>query len=303
MLVDTDIQNSDKLQILKIKCYTVTMKKILMIAILFAILFGGYYIFNGYNGGQAASTLDEIPEFAGQPYTEINGGKAAFGADQVTSESFEEYGELDKLGRCTGALTCISEDTMPADGEVREDISQVHPSGWVSGQGWERCHLVGWQLGAENANERNLITGTHYLNVTGMLPFENQVAEYIRETGNHVMYQVTPIYDGDNLVASGLVMMAYSVEDKGEGVNYNVYCFNAAPGLEIDYASGIALSGEDKSRQDEVRHFVLNTSSMKFHYPSCYSVKDMAEHNKKHVKDSRADLIRKGYQPCGNCEP
>lgn len=280
------------------------MKKILLIAFILALAFGGYCVYNqNVNSEQPAAMLDEIPQFKGDPYVELNGNKAAFDDGQKASESFEEYGELDKLGRATGAFACLSKDTMPAEGEVREDISAVRPSGWVSGQGWERCHLIGWQLGAENANALNLITGTHFMNVSGMLPFENQVADYIRSSGGHVMYQVTPVFDGDNLVASGVIMMAYSVEDKGAGVNFNVFCFNAAPELEIDYATGYALSGEDKSRQNEVRHFVLNTSSMKFHYPSCDSVKDMAEHNKKHVKDSRANLIRAGYEPCGNCEP
>ena len=162
----------------------------------------------------------------------------------MTTSSFERYAPLDSLGRCGVAYANIGKDIMPT--EERGSIGMVKPSGWhsiryenVDGKYlYNRCHLIGYQLSAENANTSNLITGTRYLNIQGMLPFENMVADYIRETGNHVLYRVTPIYEGDNLVASGVLMEAYSVEDEGDGICFNVYCYNVQPGIVIDYATG-----------------------------------------------------------------
>ncbi len=174
-----------------------------------------------------------------------NGNVPYFTEDEITDKSFEEYSELDELGRCGVAVACLSKDTMPEEGEKRGEIGQIRPSGWhtvkypevISDRYlYNRCHLIGWQLGAENANKLNLITGTRYLNVTGMLPYENMVADYIRKTGNHVMYRVTPDYEGNNLVASGLLIEAKSVED--DGCVFCVYCYNVQPGVEIDYATG-----------------------------------------------------------------
>ena len=182
--------------------------------------------------------------------------------------------------------------------EDRESISSVHPTGWVQaeysfvdgGSLYNRCHLIGFQLTGENANEENLITGTRYLNVEGMLPFENLVADYIKETGNHVLYRVTPLFEGDNLVASGVEMEALSVEDEGDGVSFHVYVYNVQPGVEIDYAtgesweSGQASSAPQESQSsaaEEARDYVLNTSSHKFHLPSCSSVEAMSEKNRR----------------------
>ena len=162
----------------------------------------------------------------------------------MTSESFEYYSDLDELGRCGTAYSSVGTDLMPT--EKRGSISKVKPSGWqvskydfVDGKYlYNRCHLIGYQLTAENANEKNLITGTRYLNVDGMLPFENLVADYVKETENHVLYRVTPVFEGNNLVASGVLMEAESVEDAGDGVEYCVYVYNVQPGVEIDYATG-----------------------------------------------------------------
>ena len=189
--------------------------------------------------------LDEIPEFdESTPYVTINNNIPEFDEEDLTTESFEKYSELDELGRCGVAFANIGLDTMPT--EERESIGQVKPSGWqtvkydcVDGKYlYNRCHLIGYQLTAENANKKNLITGTRYLNVDGMLPFENQVADYVEDTGNHVLYRVTPIFEGDNLVASGVQMEAKSVEDNGEGICFNVYVYNCQPGIEIDYSTG-----------------------------------------------------------------
>ena len=179
-----------------------------------------------------AVSVSQVPAYKNTPYAVINDGQPLFTEKEITDDSYEKYGGLDKLGRCTVTMACIGRDLMPK--EDRGDISSVKPTGWVQG----RCHLIGFQLAGENANEQNLITGTRYMNVEGMLPFENMVADYVRETGNHVMYRVTPIFEGDNLVASGVQMEAYSVEDQGEGVCFHVYVYNVQPGVYIDYATG-----------------------------------------------------------------
>lgn len=188
--------------------------------------------------------LGIVEEFSGEPYIVINDNIPFFAEDEITDVSFEKYGEMDYLERCTVAEACIGEDIMPF--EERGAIGHVKPSGWhtvkydcVDGRYlYNRCHLIGYQLTGENANRENLITGTRYLNMEGMLPFENMVADYVKETGNHVMYRVTPLFEGENLLASGVVMEAMSVEDNGEGICFNVYCYNAQPGVAIDYATG-----------------------------------------------------------------
>lgn len=194
-------------------------------------------------------TLDEIPDYSGDVYVVINSNEPFFTEDEIKTTSFEFYSELDSLGRCGYAMACISSDIQPAPGEDRGSISHVYPSGWENerydtdlvdgGYIYNRSHLIGWQLTAENDNEKNLITGTRYFNVEGMLPFENLVDDYLEEyPTNHVMYRVTPIYDGNNLVANGVLIEAYSVEDNGEEVKFCVYIYNVQPGITIDYATG-----------------------------------------------------------------
>ena len=191
-----------------------------------------------------AVSLENVPAFSGEPYVVIGENLPLFDEEDMTAVSYEFYSELDDLGRCGYTMACIGKDLMPT--EDRESISQVKPTGWkqkqydfVDGKSlYNRCHLIGFQLTGENANERNLITGTRYMNVDGMLPFENMVADYIKETGNHVLYRVTPIFQGDELVARGVQMEAYSVEDSGEGICFHVYVYNNQPGVTIDYATG-----------------------------------------------------------------
>lgn len=191
-----------------------------------------------------AFSLDEVGTYTGEPYAVVNGNQPYFSEEELTDQSYEFYSELDELGRCGAAHACIGIDLMPT--EDREGIGQVKPSGWqtvkydiVNGKYlYNRCHLIGFQLAGENANEKNLITGTRYLNVDGMLPYENLVADYVKETENHVMYRVTPVYEGENLVASGVLMEAESVEDEGEDVQFCVYVYNVQPGIVIDYATG-----------------------------------------------------------------
>lgn len=199
---------------------------------------------SGDTAEQGSIDLSNIPEYNGEPYIAVNGNVPFFEDTEVTATSFEEYSDLDNLGRCGVAMASVGQDIMPT--EERGSIGQIKPAGWhtvkygcVDGKYlYNRCHLLGYQLTGENANERNLITGTRYLNVDGMLPFENMVADYVMETGNHVMYRVTPIYTGNNLVADGVLMEGYSVEDQGEGITFCVYVYNVQPGVRIDYATG-----------------------------------------------------------------
>ena len=175
---------------------------------------------------------------------------------------------------------------------------------WVDGEYlYNRCHLIGFQLAGENANQRNLITGTRYLNTQGMLPFENQVADYIESTGNHVLYRVTPVYEGADLVPWGVEMEAWSVEDNGAGVCFHVLCFNAQPGVTIDYATGDSWAeGENTSSDGEIT-YILNTSSLRFHNPDCAGAARIAPANRQETTANRELLLAQGYQPCGTCKP
>ena len=258
-------------------------------------------------------SLNDIPRFESKPYVEINGNQPEFTTGDLVTESYEEYSELDALGRCGTAVASIGRDLMPE--EDRQSIGQIKPSGWqtvkydfVDGKYlYNRCHLIGFQLTGENANERNLITGTRYMNAQGMLPFENLVADYIKETGNHVLYRVTPVFEEENLVASGVQMEAQSVEDGGEGVLFNVYVYNNQPNVEIDYRTGESriayTSGSSGTSARQAQVYVLNSGSHKFHNPSCASVRDIKEKNRREYTGSRDDLIVQGYEPCGRCNP
>jgi len=216
------------------------------VALVLIAAIGAYIFYHYYGDGAAphAVSVADIPAYDGYSYVVINENEPLFTADELVADSYEFYSELDWLGRCGYVMACIGMDLMPT--EDRESISSVKPSGWVQAQYdivegkslYNRCHLIGFQLTGENANENNLITGTRYLNTKGMLPFENMVADYIKETGNHVIYRVTPIYEGDNLVASGVQMEAWSVEDQGESICFHVYVYNVQPGVIIDYATG-----------------------------------------------------------------
>ncbi len=290
-------------------------------------LFLAFGLFLSACSAESSYSLDSIPGYSGNAYVTVNDNQPYFSDTDLTTTSFESYSELDSLGRCGVAYACVSTDTMPT--EERGSIGQIKPSGWqtvkydcVDGKYlYNRCHLIGYQLTAENANEQNLITGTRYLNVDGMLPFENMVADYIKETGNHVLYRVTPIFDGNNLVASGVLMEAESVEDNGEGICFCVFCYNVQPGVTIDYATGdSALSegntadttatetpktvSEDSSSEESIEQtYILNTNTHKFHDPSCSCVDDIKDSNKETYTGSRDDLIAQGYEPCGQCKP
>ncbi len=260
----------------------------------------------------AVYDLANLPAYSGVAYVPLNNNIPNFTEDQYTTASYEYYSPLDALGRCGQTVACIGIDLMPT--EDRGSISSVKPTGWQSVQYdivdgkhlYNRCHLIGFQLSDENANENNLITGTRYLNVEGMLPFEDMVADYVKETHNHVLFRVTPIFEGNNLVASGVVMEAYSVEDRGEGICFHIYAYNVQPGIVINYADGTSyLSGDTPPQTDPNATItcVLNTNTKKFHKESCSSVRDMAEHNKQSYTGTRAQLADMGYTACGSCKP
>ena len=257
---------------------------------------------------QHSTTVDYVPAFSGIPYVVINDNNPEFAESDLTTDSYEFYSELDSLNRCGYAMACIGQELMPT--EERGAIGQVKPSGWhtvkydfVDGKYlYNRCHLIGYQLTAENANEKNLITGTRYMNTEGMLPFENQVADYIKETGNHVLYRVTPIYDGDNAVARGVQMEAFSVEDQGDGLQFNVYVYNNQPGVIIDYATGESVA-EELSTDAIEETYILNRNSKKFHKANCENVETIKEENKEEYIGTRDMLIQQGYSPCGACDP
>ncbi len=281
--------------------------------------------------GDGTHALDEVPQYSGEPYAIIDDNAPGFEEQDLTTKSFESYSDLDSLGRCGTAYANIGLDLMPTD--QRGSINQVKPSGWHSVQYdivegdslYNRCHLIGYQLTGENANEENLITGTRAMNVDGMLPFEDMVADYIKETENHVLYRVTPVFHGDDLLASGVQMEAQSVEDQGEGISFNVYVYNNQPGVSIDYATGDSRlsgagtegadgdgenaaasdqrtgKGKEAKAKSEAQSYVLNTNTKKFHQPDCPSVKDMKASNKKKVTGTQSQLEQQGYEPCGNC--
>lgn len=273
-------------------------------------------------------SLSDIPAYSGAAYVALSNNTPAFADSDLVTSSFETYSDLDSLGRCGVAYANIGQDLMPT--EERGSIGQVKPTGWhtvkydcVDGKYlYNRCHLIGYQLTAENANTKNLITGTRYLNVDGMLPFENMVADYIKETGNHVLYRVTPVYDGNDLLAAGVVMEAMSVEDKGDGILFNVFCYNVQPGVSIDYATGesqldgatattqvaqeatVAPSTQAPTETEPTgQTYVLNTNTHKFHYPTCSSADDIKASNRKEYTGSREDVIAQGYVPCKRCNP
>lgn len=272
-------------------------------------------------GNATAVKPSDIPAYSGKPYAIVNNNIPNFSASELTQKGYEKYSPLDSLGRTQMAIASVGKDTMPAPSEERGSISSIKPSGWIQAKytnvsgGWlyNRCHLIGWQLSAENANKSNLITGTKYLNINGMLPFENMVADYIKETGDHVAYRITPIYEGNNLLASGVQMEAYSIGDKGESICFNVYCYNVQPGVTINYATGASEGPTEEvvsstptpaptptpepevSTEQTTQMVWIPNSGSKYHsYSGCSNMK-----NPRQV--SKEEAIRLDYEPCKKC--
>ena len=296
--------------------------KILSILLCFVIFLSGCGVwFTNDIGGQnrlfigitdtRVDTLADTPEFCDEPYVILNDNKPYFTNDMMSDKAYEFYSELDDLGRCGYVMACVGTEIMPT--EERGEIGMVKPTGWhtvkydnVDGKYlYNRCHLIGYQLSGENANRKNLITGTRYLNIEGMLPFENLIAEYVEETNNHVLYRVTPIFEGDNLLATGVQMEGYSVEDNGEEICFNVFAYNAQPGITINYATGESRLNDDAivEEKDEnvVITYIINRNSKKFHLPDCASIKDIKPQNKKESDKTKEELEKLGYSPCKSC--
>lgn len=262
---------------------------------------------------------NDVPAFDGEnAYYIVNNNIPFFTPSEITVSVFENYSDFDSLGRCGVAYANVCKELMPTD--AREEIGSVKPSGWMfNGKSnnnkydfvdgkyiYNRCHLIGFQLAGENANEKNLITGTRYLNVTGMLPFENMVADYVKATDNHVLYRITPVFINNELLCRGILMEAYSVEDKGNGIEFCVWCYNVQPGVIIDYATGVNYEETDvtetTSSASEITGYVVNDNSMKFHLVSCKYASTVSA-NQRYVSENRDNLIREGYVPCKVCNP
>lgn len=260
---------------------------------------------SGIQGSENTTiTLDTIPAYSGEPYCILSDNQPDFDTGNLPTESFETYSELDAFGRCGVVYANIGTDLMPT--EERGSIGQVKPTGWhtvkydfVDGKYlYNRCHLIGFQLSGENANERNLITGTRYMNVDGMLPFENMVADFVKETDYHVLYRVTPIFEGENLVATGVQIEAVSVEDKGEGICFNVFVYNVQPGVTIDYATGESWLTEETPSQTEEPLLEIrgNKSSKIYHMPGQAAYEDMADSKNLVIFHSEEEAIAAGYR-------
>ncbi|MBM6682331.1 DNA/RNA non-specific endonuclease [Collinsella intestinalis] len=291
------------------------------------------------SSANATFDLAQIPSYTGSPYTVVNDNVPTFTEADLAGPE-ESYSPLDSLGRCGAAQAIVRPATMPT--EERTSIGMIRPSGWHTVRYddliadrylFNRCHLIGFQLAGENANERNLITGTRYLNVEGMLPFENEMADYVRATGNRVLLRATPVFVGDELVARGVHLEAQSVEDNGTGVSFNVFCYNVQPGIDIDYATGeswraaqpVAEASDESGNTAEdaapsvdanapaspepagsgstQMTYILNTNTDVFHLPGCGSVNRMSEHNKQEFTGARKEVTAAGFRPCGNCNP
>ena len=257
-------------------------------------------------------TLEEIPAYEQSPFVVLENNLPTFTQEELSRLGEEVYSPHDAMGRCGPAFAVVGPETMPT--EERESIGQVKPSGWqtvkydcVDGKYlYNRCHLIGFQLTGENANAENLITGTRYLNIEGMLPFENEVADYVEETGNHVAYRVTPVFQGEDLLARGVQMEAWSVEDGGTGLCFNVFAYNVQPGVGLDYATGD--SWEEKTDwmnpdDSDGAVYVVNVKTGRFHLPTCGGVTNMDAKNREEITGSREDLLSMGYTACGQCKP
>lgn len=266
----------------------------------------------GEMSAPAEFSYESVPAYTDEPYVMLNGNVPYFTQDELTTEAFEYYSELDALNRCGVAYANICRELMPT--EERGSIGQVKPTGWHTVRYddlisdnylYNRCHLIGFQLAGENANEKNLITGTRYLNIKGMLDWENTVADYVKETDNHVLYRVTPWFEGEELVARGVLMEGWSVEDAGEGVCFCVFAYNVQPGIEIDYATGDSHAvnepvSEDTDTETGETYYIGNVNSKAFHLPTCGNLP--LEKNQVRFS-SRSAAIAEGYHACDSCKP
>lgn len=283
-------------------------KSALILAAVFIVLSIFYIFLEKEPEHTVHQSVTQLPSYSGNPYVIINNNEPEFTQEQKENFEGELYSELDALGRCGYAMARLGQELMPTEG--RTSISHIKPSGWRTAEYdfiegkylYNRSHLIGFQLAGENANVGNLITGTRYLNIQGMLAFENLVADYIRETNNHVLYRVTPYFQNDNLLASGIQIEALSLEDQGEGVCFNIYAYNVQPGVKIDYATGDNCVDEEYFSGNK-QTFILNTNSKRFHTADCNDAKSIKNSNRQEVEASRELMIAQGYEPCNACSP
>lgn len=287
----------------------------ILLSVLIVVMLGlmAYQWIQPFSGPPAiveTVTMDgeDLPEYNGQPYAIIDNNNPQFTEEQKESDTFEYYGDLDALGRCTWAFANLSGELMPT--EQRESISHVHPTGWHHVEYpdliqddvlYNRCHLIAFKLAAENDNEKNLITGTRYLNNEGMTPFEDQVFEYMKShPHDHVLYRVTPIFEGENLVASGVRMEGYSVEDDGKSICFDVYIFNVQPGITINYKDGTSYRSQPSENQEE-QTYIVNKRSRIFHTEDCENAEKISWRNREEVHTTQDTLMQQGYTPAQDC--
>ena len=297
--------------------------KSILVSLFLLLFFCGYYFVNSNAIPQSKEFV--IPTYSGTEVVQINNNIPNFHSADISTNDYVQFSELDSLGRCGIAEGCIGPSLLAT--EERGSIGMIKPSGWhtikydfVDGKYlYNRCHLIAFELCGVNKDERNLITGTRYLNLDGMLSFENQVCWYIQNCGNHVLYRVTPWFEGTNLVATGVQIEARSVEDNGTGICFNVFCFNIQPGVAIDYLTGESFAELPNSKQPDSDVFrshdteiyipsegvtyILNTNTMRFHLINCLSVQEMKDTNRKEFVGTREELLEDGYIPCGRCNP
>lgn len=273
-----------------------------------------------------AIDLTALPDYAGEPWAILNDDCPPFTEDDLAFSGEPAFAPLDELERRGTALALVGPETLPT--EEREGIGQIKPPGWhtvrydhIEGKYlYNRCHLIAFQLSGLNQEPQNLITGTRYLNTSAMLPLENQIAQYIRDTGNHVLYRVTPLYEGEDLICSKLLVEAASVEDAGQGLSLCRCLYNVQPGVVIDYATGesrlddstpeptVSPDAPTSTQSPDVEEpegitYILNTRSSKFHLPDCSGAAAISEKNRQNVSNTREELVEMGYAPCGQCKP
>ncbi len=253
---------------------------------------------------QKNSDSEYIEPYDTDPVIELNNNEPSFTSSEIVEKSYEKYGELDDLGRCTAAISCVGEDIMPT--EERGNISEIKPTGWDQNKYpgivdsdppylYNRCHLIAFQLTGENANEKNLVTGTRYMNTEGMEPYETEVAHYIKESGNHVMYRVTPKFSGDNLLCDGVQIEAYSVEDSGKGISFNIFCYNVQPGIIIDYKDGSNEIDKDYVIPFEETPRAEDENEENFReIPSETNRESISETNRESISETNRESISEG---------
>lgn len=328
-----------------------TMRKLTCLLLVLVLTFSLFTLTAFADGDKAeqenpipVSTLDiaTVPDYTGSDYIVLNDNVSDFYLWQITKTPYVRFSAFDELGRTGAGMACLGKETLPA--EVRGEIGDIRPTGWHTERYddliedrylYNRAHVLGYMLSSDNNTPENLFTGTRYLNAGSMLQFEITVGDYIEKTGNHVIYRVTPMYRGRDLVATGVQMEAWSVEDSGAGVCFNVFVYNVQPGILIDYATGdskcdpdyvpstaapvlpLFVMGDvdgdvpDRSMPAEEAEpseaptvtYVLNTNTHKFHLPTCPSVTDMKPKNREDFYGTRDEAIAAGYQPCGRCHP